>query len=622
MKNILIILSLTFISLSKVYARASIAKADWVRGHVTKLDPNSKKAVILKKGDLLYEDTSIVTSKKSIVRVRFANNSVLTLGQNSKFIIEEMKNKESTLVNLLMGQLRAKVDKAKTGQPKNKFIMKTRTAAVGVRGTEFLTVYNPTGQNTSLVTIEGEVAMKKVVKKRGIVDQSHVNSMTEKAANSSTSKVDVFEKVLSESDTVIIKKGRFSGVNSNFLKASKPVKISAKQFIALREDAALESHIKEATKLKGISSKQIEEVAKEIDAVEVVDPKKEGFFNEKTGEFAPKSGGILDTSTGIYVQPPNDAKYNDGTKAYEIDESIGHVSVGGGYIPPAGLALDSNKGFVAIAAVDNKEDEEKIKALNKTIATSLPIPKEQINKKSKINKHQLYFSLGPASINSELSDINLVSNTNNVARESGGSQYTFSWSKVWGKKISSEFKISQLEADVQQSYNSFNTEKQTKTLLYLNSTIGHKTWSRFSTKFSLILKDILVPTIRGSIQHMGNDYSELLKEISPRFSLGTTYHAYKGDMFTFNLDFDIIFFAAVSITNTQSPEVVELMPGIGMNFRAEGRWKVFTRYFVALYMRHTSEDQDVKIVGGTAINNDFKAKYTEDSVGLILGYEF
>jgi hypothetical protein len=47
--------------------------------------------------------------------------------------------------------------------------MKTITAAIGVLDTEFFTVYIPKSKMTSLVTIAGEVAIKKQLRKEGIL---------------------------------------------------------------------------------------------------------------------------------------------------------------------------------------------------------------------------------------------------------------------------------------------------------------------------------------------------------------------------------------------------------------------------------------------------------------------
>ena len=40
-------------------------------------------------------------------------------------------------------------------------IVKTRSAVMGVRGTKFQATYNPANKNTSLITVEGKVAMVK-----------------------------------------------------------------------------------------------------------------------------------------------------------------------------------------------------------------------------------------------------------------------------------------------------------------------------------------------------------------------------------------------------------------------------------------------------------------------------
>jgi hypothetical protein len=643
MKNLSILIFIILFFYSNAHARPSIAKADWVRGHVTKLDLGAREAVDLKKGDLIYEDTSIVTGNKSVVRVRFANNSILTLGQNGKFIIEEMKDKKSTLINLLVGQLRAKVQKVKKKKNKNKFIMKTRTAAIGVRGTEFFTVYNPKSQITSLVTLEGEVAMKKVVKKRGLVDESHVKTITEDAASKSISKVNAFESILSQSDTVIVKKGRYAAVNSNFVKASQPVKIAPKQFLALKKDASLLSHTEDAIKVQEFTTKEIEDVTQEINEVEVIDPKKEGFFNEKTGDFAPKSGGILDPSTGIYVQPSSKAKYNDTTKAYELSESIGRVGVGGQYIPPAGLALDSSVGFVVVAAADNDDSKlakAKLKELNQSIATSLPIKKDeeiiekeikkmakqQIKKKGIVDYHQLYISIGTASYNSKLENLSfdLASNSN----FSDGSQLSLNWRQFWNEKISTEIKMGKVELKSDFQYNSDawsgsdnGNQENSQSLMFLTTELVHKTFNRFSSRFSLMLSTILSTRI---IDDSMSKHTQPQKITSPRFSFGTTYHAYKGEKFTFNLTFDVVLFkgfedeydSAVGGMNK-----VEVDAGGGFNFSAEARWKIFTNKFIAIFMDHTEETHNFSQTGSNGTFMDIRNHYRIDKGGIILGFE-
>lgn len=74
---------------------------------------------------------------------------------------------------------------------------------------------------------------------------------------------------------------------------------------------------------------------------------------------ASKSLGLVDLKTGIYV-PKDDNKV------------IGKVGTSGDYIPPKGLKLDTQKGFVAV----KKENEEKAKDLNKELIKDQLVPDE------------------------------------------------------------------------------------------------------------------------------------------------------------------------------------------------------------------------------------------------------
>ena len=70
-----------------------------------------------------------------------------------------MNKEKKTSVMSFERSYKARVRKEQVKDPK--MIIKTRSAIMGVRGTT-LGQYNPATNNTSLVTIEGEVAMAKV----------------------------------------------------------------------------------------------------------------------------------------------------------------------------------------------------------------------------------------------------------------------------------------------------------------------------------------------------------------------------------------------------------------------------------------------------------------------------
>jgi hypothetical protein len=99
----------------------------------------------------------------------------------------------------------------------------------------------------------------------------------------------------------------------------------------------------------------------------------EGFYNEKTGDFAPKSGGFIDLNTGLYVAPPSDAKL-DGHLGVYVSTKIGNIDADTGqYVAPKGLALDAKKGFI-LAEGDNDKTGDRpaeLLALKQDLNTSI-----------------------------------------------------------------------------------------------------------------------------------------------------------------------------------------------------------------------------------------------------------
>src|SRR5690554_3036828 len=106
------------------------AKVLMARGEVTKLLPGAHSARPVKTGDVLPEDTSVLTGDRSIVRLRFADNSTMNLGPKSKVVIAKMPERQANMVNLLTRSVKAEVDKADEGDNKNKMIVKTRSAVM------------------------------------------------------------------------------------------------------------------------------------------------------------------------------------------------------------------------------------------------------------------------------------------------------------------------------------------------------------------------------------------------------------------------------------------------------------------------------------------------------------
>ena len=70
------------------------------------------------------------------------------------------------MISLLKGKLRTKVipNLLDPKTRKSKLFIKTKTAAMGVRGTDFTSIYNPSLENTSVITFEGDVRLPKLTR--------------------------------------------------------------------------------------------------------------------------------------------------------------------------------------------------------------------------------------------------------------------------------------------------------------------------------------------------------------------------------------------------------------------------------------------------------------------------
>lgn len=377
-----------------IYAanKEPIAEVVTLKGKATQLAPHSKTAAQLQVGDKLLEDTSILTEDRSFVRIKFRDGSFVSLGAASKMVLVEMAKNDVSLISLLKGKLRSKVEKDNVNGSANKFYIKTRSAAMGVRGTDFQAIYNPENKLTSLVTFKGEVAMAKVDPvTHQELDRLEKNEKTnievsraddgkveiQKTELDSMAQLQKLDKILNHQDAVVVEAGQYSGSSDSLKKTSIPVKINPAQFEVLLKNQDLTEK-----KVENLKSSELLVASNEVSKL-MVDSKADpnGFFDAKTGDFAPKSGGVVDLETGLYVAPDASAKFDSNTRVY-VSQRIGGVDKETGqYVPPTGLKLDSNKGFVEVAKTSDpqvlslKEDLNKT-AIQKDIVIGSPVEKE------------------------------------------------------------------------------------------------------------------------------------------------------------------------------------------------------------------------------------------------------
>lgn len=177
-----------------------------VKGQVEILRMQAAKGVrygfkVLRSAEPVECDDVILTGRDSSVKVVLPN-AKLSLGPDSRFEIAAHAGRGATsrvsLLNLTYGKLRALVNKkksagpdgetevaspSKTGKdgktPQATFRVKTFSAVVGVRGTDFYTSYEPNSGVTEQATIEGSVEVAQTgTEQKVLVEGGHQVAVT------------------------------------------------------------------------------------------------------------------------------------------------------------------------------------------------------------------------------------------------------------------------------------------------------------------------------------------------------------------------------------------------------------------------------------------------------------
>ncbi len=360
-----------WISAFCLYPHTSYSKAEvvFLKGNAVVIDPKGTKT-LLRQGHVFESDGLIATDKKSLMRLKLDDGSVLSLGPESKMTLAQVLPGKPKVIELLAGKLRATINE-KTPVPSegHKMYIKTRTAALGVRGTDFLVVHNPKNHVTSTVTFKGDVNL---FKKRD--EDVHESLREELNRKGQTPKIDQEKDLVNLEDDLRhhtatgVAPGQLSGAFPSYEKAAAPVKLSPTQFALLAQNTQLEMGAKGKV-LKGGKNKK--NTGPTNDSLVPVPPGDEAVpedkkdFDKKNADGV-RSGGILDLDTGFYVAPPADAIYDPKTQTYEIPAEFGGVNaITGEYIPPDGLKLDPLLGLVPLLGMgpDFKERD-----VDKTIA--------------------------------------------------------------------------------------------------------------------------------------------------------------------------------------------------------------------------------------------------------------
>lgn len=359
--NIMATVFLVFIfCFSHVALALDKAKVIKVRGEVTKLLPGSLDAAKVVQGEFIPEDTSLLTKDGSFVRLVYEDGHIISIGANSKMVLTKLSQSKNQILTVLKGQLRVLVDNKKESDH-TQFYVRTRTAAMGVRGTDFSAIYGAETGTTALITYKGEVLMAKMdPRKKGTTSFQSIERGDDgrpeykEAIEPARETLDEeMERALKNRPTVV-KAGQYSGVFEYLPVSTAPVKLNPVQFEALYENKDLVEYDRsnrQRTDPTQFSGKTLYQAPQEIPI--------EGISDQQKEIFAPRAGGLVDLESGLYLSP--DSGKIDSERGVYLVEKIGNVDARTGqFILPDGVQFDAHKGHVLI---DEKQKDQKLLAL-------------------------------------------------------------------------------------------------------------------------------------------------------------------------------------------------------------------------------------------------------------------
>ena len=138
------------------------ATVEAIQGEVT-LRRSDGTSAPLQPDDLIYLGDQVRTAQGSTVAIRFADDSILTLHEDSLIRFDHLSAHGRTgmvdsRLNLLEGRMDTRVIPAKG--PGSRFQIKTPSAISAVRGTEYRAAVSDNGSVSSIEVLEGSVAVK------------------------------------------------------------------------------------------------------------------------------------------------------------------------------------------------------------------------------------------------------------------------------------------------------------------------------------------------------------------------------------------------------------------------------------------------------------------------------
>tara|TARA_Y100001936_G_C16085471_1_gene681361 strand:+ start:2793 stop:4049 length:1257 start_codon:yes stop_codon:yes gene_type:complete len=308
----------------------NVAIVKMVRGSAHALLNESR--VELKVGTWIEEGATVKTSPKSFVRLSFVDKSTMNVGPSSQMKIEKFSKNEAGVINVLSGKIRSQVSKdyLNMDKDKSKLFVKSKSAVMGIRGTDFIfSTSHETGATTA-VLFEGSVVFNKFDPSKSIDD---------------------LEAIVDRGHR--INPGQFSVANAMLAKPTVPAKLASTQFRALKKNTEfVDVAVKEGSKTKrnlvppGLSGRAVastEEGLRELS--DIKGNKKEVNIDDTKGyvrgnEVKPVDGSLVHIDSGTIIPLGKDSKFDPNTREW-VSPSF-DVDADGEIVPPQGYMLNDD----------------------------------------------------------------------------------------------------------------------------------------------------------------------------------------------------------------------------------------------------------------------------------------
>ncbi|MBI3543255.1 MAG: FecR domain-containing protein [Deltaproteobacteria bacterium] len=122
---------------------------------------NAQGTLVASVGDSLYTADHVLTGAGQSVAITLKDESEIVVGPSSDLVVKDIATpqRHSTRLSLLYGMLHTWVKQHySSDQP---FVVETPTAAMGVRGTEFVVEHDPKAGQSQVHTLDGTVSLAK-----------------------------------------------------------------------------------------------------------------------------------------------------------------------------------------------------------------------------------------------------------------------------------------------------------------------------------------------------------------------------------------------------------------------------------------------------------------------------